>query len=155
MAIVTVVFHLLIFALPVLLNAHNILAGHYLGISSFSFPDYLMDKLTILLIFICIIFLMRRIFISRVRILTTLSDYLILFLVMMPFITGFAAYHQLFYYKSFMLIHIITGEIAIIAIPFTKLGHMPFFIFARFFISGEHNLKLGNRTWFGSGYVRS
>jgi nitrate reductase gamma subunit len=147
MAVVTVVFHTLLFVTPVFLNSHNVLADQYIGISLFTFPDKLMDVFTILLIAICIFFFTRRLFISRVRLLTTLSDYFVLLLVIAPFITAFIAYHQFFYYRTFLFIHIITGEIAIMAVPFTRLGHMPFFIFSRFFISGEYNRKRGNRAW--------
>jgi nitrate reductase gamma subunit len=139
MVSVSIVFHSLLFITPVFLSAHNILADQYLGINLFSFPDKLMDKFTILVIIICIFFLFRRILIPRVRILTTFNDYFILFLIILPFISSFIAYHQFFNYRISLYIHIITGEIAIIAVPFTKLGHMSFFIFSRFFVSGYVN----------------
>jgi nitrate reductase gamma subunit len=147
MGAVSAFFHTLLFFTPFFLSAHNILVDQYTGISLFSLPDQLMDKLTVLLIIICLFFLFRRFFILRVRILTTVSDYFVLLLVMLPFITALIAYHQLFNYKISLFMHIISGEIAIITIPFTKLGHMPFFIFSRFFVSGEYNSKYANRTW--------
>jgi nitrate reductase gamma subunit len=147
MSVVTVVFHTLLFVTPVFLNAHNIIADQYIRISLFTLPDALMDKFTLLLIAICVFFFIRRLFIPRVRILTTPGDYFVLLLVIAPFITAFIAYHQFFNYKTLLLIHIITGEIAIMAVPFTRLGHMPFFLFTRFFIGGEYNRKRGNRAW--------
>jgi nitrate reductase gamma subunit len=147
MGIVTVVFHTLLFVTPVFLSAHNILADQYIRLSLFAFPDKLMDMFTVLIIAICVFFFMRRLFTPRVRILTSLSDYFILLLIIAPFITAFIAYHQFYYYKTCLYIHIITGEIAIIAVPFTKLGHMPFLLLSRFFIGGEYNRKRGNRAW--------
>ncbi|MBN2401869.1 MAG: hypothetical protein JXN64_05675 [Spirochaetes bacterium] len=147
MGIVSLVFHILIFVTPVFLSAHNILSDHYFGISLFVLPDKLMNGFTVCIIMICLFFLMRRILSPRVRLLSTINDYFILLLVMIPFISAFNAYHQFFNYRTCLLIHIISGEIAIMAVPFTRLGHMPFLIFSRFFISGEYNWKPGNRTW--------
>jgi nitrate reductase gamma subunit len=147
MGTVSLVFHILLFITPVFLSAHNILSDQYIGISLFSFPDWLMDTFTVWIIMICLFFIARRLLIPRVRMLTTISDYFVLIIVMMPFISAFITYHQFGNYRISLLIHIITGEIAIIAVPFTSLGHMPFLVFSRFFIGGEYNRKAGNRTW--------
>jgi nitrate reductase gamma subunit len=147
MGVVSAVFHILLFVTPIFLAAHNILADQSMGISLFSFNEHLTDTFTIIIIAIGVFFFLRRIFVPRVRMLTALSDYLVLLLVIAPFITAFVAYHQFFYYRTFLFMHMITGEIAIMAVPFTSLGHMPFFIFSRFFIGGEYNWKPGNRAW--------
>jgi hypothetical protein len=57
------------------------------------------------------------------------------------------AYHQWLDYRTVLVTHMIIGEILIAAIPFTKLGHMPFFILNRFFTAGEYAWKPGNRRW--------
>jgi nitrate reductase gamma subunit len=147
MGILSLIFHILLFATPIFLPAHNILAGHYLGISLPSISESLMDKFTVVLIAFGLFFLLRRIFVPRVRVLSTLRDYVVLILVMAPFISGFNAYHQFSDYKSTLIAHIIISEIAIMVVPFTSLGHMPFFIFSRFFIGSEYNWKPGNRSW--------
>ncbi len=41
----------------------------------------------------------------------------------------------------------IAGEAAIAAIPFTRLSHMPYTLFARFFLAGEYAWMPGNRRW--------
>jgi nitrate reductase gamma subunit len=147
MGAVSSAFHILLFITPVFLSAHNILAEQYIGISLFSLPDHVMDMFTVFLIIICLFFFMRRLLVPRVRALTTMSDYFVLILVMMPFISAFVSYHQFFNYKTSLFIHIITGELALMAVPFTSLGHMPFLIFSRLFIGGECNRKSGNRAW--------
>ena len=147
MGVISLIFHILLFVTPIFLPAHNILADQSLGVNLFTLSEPLMDKFTVLLIAMGGFFFLRRIFIPRVRILTTMRDYGILLLVMAPFLTAYAAYHQLFYYRTVLFIHMIVGEIAIMAVPFTRLGHMPFFIFSRFFIRGEYNWKPGNRRW--------
>jgi nitrate reductase gamma subunit len=46
-----------------------------------------------------------------------------------------------------MIAHVITGEILLILIPFTKLGHMILFFFTRAFIGFEMGARRGARSW--------
>jgi nitrate reductase gamma subunit len=147
MSRVSVVFHVLLFLCPLLLPAHNILAYQALGVSIFTLPETVIDWLTVAFMAACLFFLVRRLAAARVRALTRPIDYLILALVAAPFVTAYLAYHQFFAYRTVLLVHMIVGEIAIMAIPFTKLGHMPFLLFARFFVGGEYAWKPGNRRW--------
>jgi nitrate reductase gamma subunit len=90
---------------------------------------------------------LRRIFVPRVRVLSTLEDYLILLLAAAPFITAYAAHHRWLDYHTLLVAHTIVGEALIAAIPFTKLGHMPFLVFSRFFTASEYSLKTASRRW--------
>jgi nitrate reductase gamma subunit len=73
-----------------------------------------------------------------VRFVTFASDYIVLFIATAPFITGFMAFHQLFFdYELIVTIHILLGEIMLIAIPFTKLSHMLFFWLTRAYMGSE------------------
>ncbi len=147
MSRVSTVFHVLLFLSPLLLPAHNILAYQALGVSIFTLPETVIDWFTVALMAACLFFLVRRVSVARVRALTRPIDYLILALVAAPFVTAYLAYHQFFAYRTILLVHMIVGEIAIMAIPFTKLGHMPFLIFARFFVGGEYAWKTASRRW--------
>ena len=147
MARVSVVFHVLLFLLPLLLPAHNILFFQSIRVSLPTLPEPFMDKVTLVLLAFGGFFLLRRILIPRVRLLTTVRDYLILLLVAAPFVTAYMAYHQWLDYRTVLVTHMIIGEIVIAAIPFTKLGHMPFLILNRFFTAGEYSWKPGNRRW--------
>ena len=147
MGVVSLVFHLALFLVPLLLPAHNILFSQTFRIGLPTLPEPLMDKLTLGLLAVGAFFLLRRIVYPRVRALTTVRDYLILILVAAPFVTAYMAYHQWLDYRTMLVIHMIVGEIVIAAIPFTKLGHMPFLIFSRFFMSAEYSWKPGNRRW--------
>jgi len=148
MGTISLIFHILLFVTPVFLSAHNILAEQYIGVSLFTFPDVLMDAFTVCVIVLCLFFIARRLFIRRVRKLTTMGDYFVLILIIMTFNSAFVTYHQFGNDGTSLFIHIITGEILIMAIPFTRLSHMVFFLFSRFFIGGEYNRKTGNRAWY-------
>jgi hypothetical protein len=144
---VSLAFHLCLFLVPLLLPAHNILSDRSIGVSLPTLPEPLADKLTLGLLAFGAFFLLRRILFPRVRALSTLRDYLVLLLVAAPFVTAYMAYHHWLDYRIVLVTHMIVGEILIAAIPFTKLGHMPFLIFARFFMSSEYAWRPANRRW--------
>jgi nitrate reductase gamma subunit len=147
MARVSLVFHLLLFLVPLLLPAHNALLSRALGVSLLSLPAPLLDLLTLVFLVIGGFFLARRILVPRVRVLSTLGDYIILLLVVAPFVTAYAAHHRWLDYHTLLMAHTFVGEALIAAIPFTKLGHMPFLIFSRFFTASEYSLKTASRRW--------
>jgi nitrate reductase gamma subunit len=91
--------------------------------------------------------LLRRIIRTEVRILTGVWDYVLLLLTIFPFITGFLAFHQFGPYKTMVLLHIISGEILLIIIPFSKLAHVILFFFTRTFIGFEMGARRGARSW--------
>ncbi len=147
LTLVTSVFHLLLIITPLFLLGHNILLDQSCGWSLFSLPESLSDGLTLIVLLCGAYFLWRRLFLARVRAITTIYDYIILIIAIAPFMTGVFAYRQWFHYETVMLLHILSGEIMLIAIPFTKLGHMLFFFLYRFFIGGEYSFCRGSRTW--------
>jgi nitrate reductase gamma subunit len=147
MTFVTVVFHFLLFLVPIFLLAHNQLIHRAWGLSLPSFSDSFADALTILFLLCAFFLLFRRIFVRRVRAISGLYDLLMWLITVVPFLTGFAAYHQWFDYPTILNVHIITGEVMLIVIPFTKLGHMLFFFFYRFLIGTEYSFGQGKRAW--------
>ena len=125
MTIVSTVFHVLLIVMPFFVLGHNILWDNSFGISFFSLSESVSDFLTIIVIVCAGIFLYRRLFLDRVKAITTWADYLFLFLAAAPFITGYLAYHQVFEnYKLILSLHIISGELMLMAVPFTKFVHM-------------------------------
>jgi nitrate reductase gamma subunit len=139
--VLTFIFHLGLILTPVFLLSHNILWHESWGISWWSLPEGVADIMTILVIFSCIAFLLRRFFAPEVKFVTFNSDYLILAISFIPFLTGFLAYHQwLLPYKSMVILHMLFGEIMLIAIPFTRLGHMFYFFLTRSFMGSQFAL---------------
>ncbi len=137
MTIITFAFHLSLLIIPIFLSAHIILLEEAWNIVFFSLPDQLADFLTLIVIGSCIFFLIRRLTQPEVKYVTSPSDYLILSIVAAPFITGFLAYHQVGNYQFFLVLHIFSGEIMLMAIPFTRLSHMIFSIFTRAYMGSE------------------
>ncbi len=145
--IVTSVFHVFLILVPLFLLGHNILLNQSWGLSLWSLPESVTDILTLAVLICVAFFIGRRLFLSRVRVITSLYDYAVLLVALAPFLTGYLAYHQWFNYDTVMTVHILAGEIMLITIPFTKLGHMLFFFLYRFLIGNEYSFARGERTW--------
>ena len=147
MAIVSVLFHSCLFIAPIFAVGHSLVLYESWGFSFLSLPDGLIDLLTIIFLSCAVFFLVRRMVLPRVQAISSPYDYLLLFITAAPFLTGFFAYHQWFDYKTIITLHILAGEAMLIAIPFTKLGHMVFFFFIRILLGSEYSFWRGNRTW--------
>ena len=145
--LVVFVFHVTLLAVPLFFYAHNVMWDEAIGISLWSMPNLWADVMSIILLISIIFLIIRRIVRSEVRILTGAWDYILLGLTALPFLTGFLAYHQIGPYEPMMIAHVLTGEILLILIPFTKLGHMILFFFTRAFIGFEMGGRRGARSW--------
>ena len=64
-----------------------------------------------------------------------------------PFVTGFVAYHQWINYPLFLNLHILSGEIMLAAIPFTRLSHMIFAPFTRAYMGSEFGAVRHAKDW--------
>ena len=95
----------------------------------------------------CLFFLVRRITLPEVRYLTSASDFVLLFIVAAPFITGFWAYHQFAGATVATILHMLFGEILLASIPFTRLSHMFFFPFTRGYIGSEFGAVRFAKDW--------
>ena len=145
--IVTFLFHIGLVFTPIFLVAHNVLINESWGIDWWTLPENLADIMTMIVIGSCIFFFLRRIFAPEVRFVTFADDYLILAITFLPFITAFLAYHQwLFPNKTMVILHMLFGEIMLIAIPFTRLGHMFYFFLTRAYMGSDHGFR-HSRDW--------
>ena len=147
LTIVTFAFHLCLIITPVFLLSHAILWDESWNINLWTLPDGVADIMTLIVVGSCIFFLIRRLVSPEVQYVTSASDYAILAIVALPFITGFIAYHQWFNYPFFMILHIISGEIMLVAIPFTRLSHMLFSPFTRAYMGSEFGGVRHAKDW--------
>lgn len=117
-------FHILLFLLPVFLMSHIILINDAFNVSWPAIHDTAADILTIAVIFALIFFSLRRRLVPDVHFLTSFKDHLLLLIVLLPFVTGFLAYHQFFLYRWMVIAHVLSGELLLIIIPFSRFSHM-------------------------------
>lgn len=141
MTIVTFLFHICLIFTPIFILPHNVLWRESWGITWWTLPEELADIMTLIVIFGCVFFFLRRLLAPEVRFVTYPADFLILAIAFLPFFTGFLAYHDLLFpYKAMVVLHIIFGEIMLVAIPFTRLAHMVLSGFTRAYTGSEFGM---------------
>ena len=143
-------FTLLVFLLhigllitPVFLLGHNILLQERWGFSLPAISEDTADLLTILVIVSAVFLVLRRIALTEVRIITDAYDYLMIAVAVAPFITGLIAHYQVGNYQFWLILHILCGELLLIAIPFTKLSHFVLFFMSRAQLGMDYGIKRG------------
>lgn len=147
MTVMAFVFHICLLVVPIFLLAHIILIYEAWQIHWVYIPNLAADVMTLAVIGACIFFLCRRLVLPEVRYLTTYSDFLILAGVAAPFITGFWSFHQYPGHVIAGMLHILSGEIMLVMIPFTRLSHMMFFPFTRGYAGSEFGGVRNAKDW--------
>ena len=147
LTVVTFVFHIGLVIAPIFLLSHIILLDEALNISWWALPDAWADVLTVVVIIGCVFFLVRRLTQPEVKFVTSASDFVILAVVAAPFITGFIAYHQWIDYPVMMVLHVVAGEVLLVAMPFTRLSHMLLSPFTRAYMGSEFGKVRHARDW--------
>ena len=144
---VTFTFHFCLFVTPIFLLAHVILWDAAFNVSWWSLPDGVALWMTLVVVGSCVFFLVRRVVSAEVQYVTSVSDYVILAIVAAPFVTGYWAYYQWAGYPVVMILHIVFGEIMLVAIPFTRLSHMLFAPLTRAYMGSEFGGIRQARDW--------
>jgi nitrate reductase gamma subunit len=147
LTVVTFAFHICLVVTPIFLLAHVILWEEAFGVSWWTLPDTLADVMTLIVVAGCIFFLIRRLSQPEVKYVTSASDFVILAIVAAPFVTGFLAYYQWLNYPLIMILHIVAGEIMLVAIPFTRLSHMIFSPLTRAYMGSEFGKIRHAKDW--------
>jgi len=145
--IISFTFHICLLVTPVFLLAHVILFDESWNISWLSLPNAVADWMTIIVVAGAVFYAYRRLTDPVVKNVTDGSDFLLLAITALPFITGFLAYHQWFGSKTMLILHILAGELMLIAIPFTRLSHMLFFVFTRALFGSEQGYWKNSKDW--------
>ena len=145
--IVTFVFHICLLLTPIFLLAHATMIDDSWNLNWWSLSEGVAQVMTVLVIACCVFFLIRRLVSPEVQYVTSASDYVILAIVAAPFITGFLAYYQWFDYQITVILHILSGEIMLVAIPFTRLSHMLFAPLTRAYMGSEFGGVRHAKDW--------
>ena len=131
--------HVGLLIVPLLLVDHVVLWEGFLGTGLPSIGRGTADALTLLTLGCGLLLLALRIFRARHRWVSRPSDYALLLLVLLPFLTGYLASHPAVNpcpWNVMMLAHVLSAELLFLVTPFTKLAHVVLFFFDR--ISAVH-----------------
>jgi nitrate reductase gamma subunit len=132
-------FHIGIILVPLFLAEHIVLWEDFLGANLPSIGKAFADFLTLFTIGCILVLLTMRIFVKRQRAMSRPMDYFLLIAIFIPFLSGYLASHpgsNPFTWQAMMLVHLLSGELLFVLIPFTKLAHIVLYFFDR--ISGLH-----------------
>lgn len=144
---ISYVFHILLFLTPLFLLSHVVVFEDSFNGVWATLPDALADIFTLAAIFALIFFAVRRMMVPEVKFLTGASDYIFIVLAALPFISGFIAYHQFFAYQWMVIIHVVSGELMLILIPFTRFFHMILALLTRAYTGSEFGSVRHARDW--------
>ncbi|WP_285907612.1 TmcC family electron transfer complex membrane anchor subunit [Pseudodesulfovibrio pelocollis] len=147
MTIATFAFHICFFLVAIFLGAHVVFWDTAFGISWWSLSDTTGDIISFVVIGACVVFAVRRLALPHVRNVTRAKDWFALLLVAMPFVTGVLAYHQIGPSLLMTILHILSGELLIALIPFTRLSHALFAVFTRSYMGSEFGGVRRVRDW--------
>ena len=147
MTVATFIFHIGVLILPFFVLGHTVLFYHATGITLPSLPDVVSDTFTLLVILALLFLAVRRMVVPEVRFLTRTEDALMLIIAALPFITGLWAFRQYVGADIALLLHMATGELMLMAIPFTRLSHMFHFFLTRAYIGSEFGAVRNARDW--------
>lgn len=140
------VFHIGFLLVLVLFVPHIEVVRGVLGISWPGLPSAVIDIMAVASLIALIALLVDRRLNKVKRMLSGFGDYLAWTLTFLPLATGYLAYHHLLLDYTLMLgLHILSVELLMVALPFTKLTHVVTLFLARWY----------NGDWFGRRGVAS
>ena len=145
--VMSFLFHICLLLTPIFLLGHVMLFEQSWGVSWWTLPDGLANVMTILVVIVVMVFALRRLAHPVVRFVTKTSDWVLLVIVAGPFITGLLAYYQIFDYRTVMIVHMWTGALWLMVIPFTRIVHMIFFPLTRAYMGSEFGYVRNARDW--------
>src|SRR5512136_246696 len=142
------VFHFCLLVVPIFLQGHIILwEESRFRLSWPALPHLLADLMTIVFITIAVLFLLRRALSRDLRLLSTFSDYALIVITALPFLTGYWVIHgtldAIISRFSLQIIHTLSGELMLVMIPLSKLSHFVLFFFSR----GATAVEFGRRGY--------
>lgn len=122
----SMLFHVGLILVPIFLFAHVSLWKGSLGFGWITLPQQTADILTISTIIFGIVIFIGRVASKSASFISRKQDYLWPLVLLIPFITGFVCANFAITpaaYRLSMLIHIFSGELIFILMPFTKIAH--------------------------------
>ena len=119
------VFHIGLFIIVFLFAQHIKLIQNLTGLSWPSLPSQFIDATAVVTLATMLLVLVERINKPVKRFISTFGDYAGWTLTFLPVLTGYlAARHLLLSYTTMLALHILSVELLLIFLPFTKLMHV-------------------------------
>jgi nitrate reductase gamma subunit len=140
-------FHICLLVTPLFITGHVMLFEQSWGFGWWTLPDSAGDIMTLVVIGACLFFIARRLLRPEVRNVSYPSDFFLVLVVLLPFATGFAAHRQWLPYEPMLIVHGISGVLALLLIPWTRLVHLLWFTFTRAFMGSEFGAVRHARDW--------
>lgn len=137
------VFHLGLFIIVFLFAPHIKLIDGLFGIAWPALPSQVVDAVAVVTLATMLVVLADRINKPVKRYLSTFEDYFTWALTFLPVLTGYlAVQHLLLPYATMLAIHILSVELLLVVLPFSKLFHVVTLIPSRWY-NGDINGKRG------------
>lgn len=145
--VVTFLFHISVLIVPLFFMAHIVLWFESFGILWKGISNTLADVMTIFVLIACVFFFVRRLTIQELKLVSQPSDFILLILIFISFLTGFLAFHQFGPYRPMLILHILCSDILIAMIPFSRLWHMIAYPFSRYYMGADFGPPLEAKDW--------
>jgi len=119
-------FHVGMIVTPLFLASHILLWRNAVGFGWPALPQGWANWLTLIAIFTGVGLFLGRVLDPAARQLSRLQELLWPLLIVTPFVTGYVASNAVIAphrYQEMMLVHIYTGDVIMLMIPFTKMAH--------------------------------
>jgi len=138
-------FHTGLFVAILLLAPHIQVIESLTGLSWPALPTPVVDMFAVISLVAMLALLWHRLTSRVLKFLTTGGDYLAWALTFIPLLTGYMAYHHLWFSYTWLLaVHILSAELLLILFPFTKLTHTFTIFIARWYngmMAGEKGVQ--------------
>ncbi len=147
--VVSLVFHVGIIVVPLFLAGHIAIWKLELGISWPALPEKVADVMTIVTAVALVALLVGRMSNTASRGLSKTQDWVLPVLCFIPFVTGFLVSNPTyspFDAQVMYLLHLLSAEVLLMLVPFTKLVHMVLFW------TSQSSSELGWRFTPGAGH---
>jgi len=134
----SILFHFGLILVPIFLYAHVQLWEKSLGFSWVTLSKYWADTLTVSTIIFALLLFLGRVSSRESRFISRKQDYFWPLLLIIPFISGYICANfsvSPIAYQSILLLHILSGELIFILLPFTKIAHCVLMPLSQFIIA--------------------
>ena len=137
------VFHIGLFVTIFLFVPHIELINSIFGVRWPGLPNPVVDGVTVVTMVAMVVLLVHRLLQPVKRMLSGFEDYLTWVVTFLPILTGWMAYHRMVDpYPLILGIHILSVQLLMVVLPFTKLVHA-FTIFAARWYNGAFTGRRG------------